>query len=138
MKRWRLLTVVGVATFALVGGIAWAGVPGRGSAIQTVERSASKKIVIRSNTQSVGSGVLSTFSVLCHKGERATGGGYRLFPGFQVAETLPLMTAQGSIPIFSGHSEPQDGDTPDGWKVIGALNRDTTAHDVTVYVVCEA
>jgi hypothetical protein len=163
MKRWKAIAVAAIGGLALGSGLAWATIPDSngvvhgcyknvGGALRVIDPGGGGSchagetafdwagvpdVVIRSNTQNVDPAEASTFSVLCHSGEHATGGGYRLFPGFQVAETLPLMTAQGSIPIFSGHPEPQDGDTPDGWKVIAALNRDTSPHDVTVWVVCE-
>ena len=116
--------------------------PGAGSTCrpgeQSLEWPGDEQVVIRSTTQTIQPGAAHTFSVLCNPGERATGGGYRLFPGFTTPELLPLMTAQGSVPIQNGAGEPDDGESPNGWKVIAALNRGDEAQDATVFVVCES
>jgi hypothetical protein len=105
---------------------------------QSLEWPGEQRVVIRSTTQTIQPGASHTFSALCHEGERATGGGYRVLAGFTTPELLPLMTAAGSVPIQSGSGEPEEGDVPDGWKVIGALNRDDEPQDATVFVVCES
>jgi hypothetical protein len=162
--RWRPFVLVAVVGLAVGAGLAWAAIPdssgvihacykqtggnlrvidpGAGGSCHAGEQSLSwpgaEHVVLRSTTHSIPHGTADTFSVLCHEGERATGGGYRLFPGFTTPELLPLMTAQGSVPIESGAGEPEDGDSPDGWKVIAALNRDDDPQDATVFVVCES
>lgn len=116
--------------------------PGAGGACKPSEQSlewiGEQTSVIRSTTQTIQPGASHTFSVLCNAGERATGGGYRVLSGFTTPELLPLMTAQGSVPIQGGAGEPVDGQLSNGWKVIGALNRDDEAQDATVFVVCES
>lgn len=162
--RWKALAVVAGATLALGAGLAWAVIPdsagvihgcfksstgnlrvidpGAGGTCNASEQAltwlGTESVVIRTETQTIEPSAAHTFSVLCEPGERATGGGYRLFPGFTTPELLPLMMAQGSVPIENGAGEPEEGDAPDGWKVIGALNRDDEPQDATVFVVCES
>ncbi|HEU0304550.1 MAG TPA: hypothetical protein VFR32_08215 [Gaiellaceae bacterium] len=162
--RWKSFALVALAGLAVGAGLTWAAIPDTNGVIQgcyktvggglrvidpsaggackageqSIEWPGEQKVVLRSTTQTIQPGAAHTFSVFCEEGERATGGGYRLFPGFTTPELLPLMTAQGSVPIENGAGEPDPGESPDGWKVIAALNRDDEAQDATVFVVCES
>ena len=80
---------------------------------QSLDWPGEQRVVIRTATQTIQPGAAHTFSALCHEGERATGGGYRVLAGFTTPELLPLMTAAGSVPIQSGSGEPEEGDVPD-------------------------
>jgi hypothetical protein len=90
-------------------------------------------VVIRTFTATLLPGGVSTFTALCHVGEVATGGGWRLegpTPG-----GAPWVTVQGTAPQSSS-PEPSAGETPIGWKVIGVVDHDTVSHDVTAFAVC--
>jgi hypothetical protein len=162
--RWKPFFLVGLMGLAVGAGLTWAAIPdtdgvihgcfkssngsvrvidpGAGGTCNASEQSfewpGEQRVVLRSTTQNIQPGASHTFSVFCNAGERATGGGYRVLNGFTTPELLPLMTAQGSVPIENGAGEPDDGESPDGWKVIGALNRDDEPQDATVFVVCES
>jgi hypothetical protein len=163
-SRWKAFVLVGLAGLAVGAGLGWATIPDSSGVIhacyktakgelrvidpgagdsckpgeQSLEWPGEEKVVLRSATQSIEPSSAHTFTAYCEPGERATGGGYRLFPGFTTPELLPLMTAQGSVPIQNGAGEPDDGESPNAWKVIAALNRDDEAHEATVFVVCES
>jgi hypothetical protein len=128
--------------FKTVGGDLRVVDPGAGGACkpseQSIEWPGDVRVVIRTETQTIQPAAAHTFTAYCQEGERATGGGYRIFPGFTTPELLPLMTAQGSVPVETGAGEPDEGESPDAWKVIAALNRDDEPHDATVFVVCES
>ena len=162
--RWKWFVLVALAGLAVGAGVTWAAIPDTNGVIhgcyktaggtlrvidvgagetckpseQSLEWPGEESVVLRSTTQTIQPGASHTFSVFCQAGERATGGGYRVLSGFTTPELLPLMTAQGSVPIENGAGEPEEGDSPDGWKVIGALNRDDEPQDATVFVVCES
>jgi hypothetical protein len=162
--RWKPFVLVALTGLVVGAGLAWATIPDSGGVIhgcfktssgnlrvvdpgaggacnaseQSLEWPGQETVVLRSETQTIQPGASHTFSVFCNAGERATGGGYRVLSGFTTPELLPLMTAQGSVPIENGAGEPVDGQSPDGWKVIGALNRDDEPQDATVFVVCES
>lgn len=162
--RWKPFALVALVSLVVGAGLTWAAIPDTNGLIhgcyktvngglrvidpaaggacnageQAIEWPGEETVVIRSTTQTIQPGASHTFSVLCNAGERATGGGYRVLSGFTTPELLPLMTAQGSVPIQGGAGEPVDGQSPNGWKVIGALNRDDEPQDATVFVVCES
>src|SRR5262245_44143536 len=125
---WRVLAVVALTGLAIGVGVAWAAIPDPAGVIhgcfkssngnlrvidpgaggtcnaseQSVEWPGEERVVLRSTTQTIQPGASHTFSVFCSPGERATGGGYRVLNGFTTPELLPLMTAQGSVPIENG------------------------------------
>jgi hypothetical protein len=95
--------------------------------------SGATNVVIRTFTQTLVPGGTATFTALCHAGEVATGGGWRLVG--PVPAGAPWVTVQGTAPQSSA-PEPSAGETPIGWKIIGAVDQDTVAHDVTAFAVC--
>jgi hypothetical protein len=90
-------------------------------------------VVIRTETETIASGETATFTAFCSSGEVATGGGWRLVGG--VPTGAPPVTVLGSVPQSSS-PEPSAGETPIGWKVIGAVSQDGASHNVTVFAVC--
>jgi hypothetical protein len=89
-------------------------------------------VVVRTFTQTIVSDGTATFTALCHSGEVATGGGYRLHDGARIPP-WPVQISESEP--NSGPLDPVDGDTTNGWRVV-ANNADTASHDVTAYAVC--
>ncbi len=157
MRRWKTLLGVAAASLAVGAGIAWATIPGANGVIHTCFKANSWRVidaaaetckpsetalaidpgsvraVIRAETQTIHPGEEHTFTALCDPGEVATGGGWRLVGPLPVGP--PPVTVDGDVPQ-SASPEPSAGETPIGWKVIGAVNQDATDHDVTVFAVC--
>jgi hypothetical protein len=92
-------------------------------------------VAIRTHTQTVTAGGSFTFTALCEPGEKATGGGWRM--DGPVPSGAPPVTVLGTVPQSSS-PEPAAGETPIGWKVIGASSQDGSDHDVTAFAVCAA
>jgi hypothetical protein len=155
MRRWQ--AIVGVAVVGLVvgAGIAWAAIPDSNGVIHTCLKNNNWRVidapaescasgetplninpgavhaVIRTETHTIHPGEGHTFTAHCHAGEVATGGGWRLVGPVGA----PDITTQGDVPQSSS-PEPSAGEIPTGWKVIGAVNVDSSDHDVTVFAVC--
>jgi hypothetical protein len=157
MRRWTVFAAISLVAAALGAGIAWASIPDANGVIHTCYKNGkwrvidapgescvpsesalsidpgSVRAVIRTETQTIHPGAEHTFTAHCSPGEVATGGGWRLVGPIPVG---PLwITVQGEVPQSSS-SEPSAGEVPIGWKVIGAVNQDTSDHDVTVFAVC--
>jgi len=157
MGRWK--AIVGVAVLGLVvgAGIAWATIPDANGVLHTCYKNNNWRVinappetcspsetaldvnpgavhaVIRTETHTIAPGASHTFTAHCSPGEVATGGGWRLVGPTPVG---PLwITTQGDVPQSSS-PEPSAGEVPIGWKVIGAVNQDSSDHDVTVFAVC--
>lgn len=94
--------------------------------------SGATNVVVRTDTETLVSNETATFTALCHAGEVATGGGFRVHGG----ASIPPLPVQISLSEpNSGPADPTDGDTPNGWRVV-ANNTDSVSHDVTAYAVC--
>jgi hypothetical protein len=157
MRRWKAFAGVAVLGLVLGVGIAWATIPDTNGVIHTCYKSNSWRVidaasatcnpsetalaidpgkvraVIRTETHTIHPGDEHTFTAHCSAGEVATGGGWRLVGPIPVGPTW--ITVQGDVPQSSS-PEPSAGEVPIGWKVIGAVNQDTSDHDVTVFAVC--
>jgi hypothetical protein len=157
MGKAKLVALAAVAAALVVGGVAWATIPDSSGVVHTCFKSGSWRVidtsaesckpgetplaidpgavhaVIRTETQTIAPDSSHTFTAHCNAGEVATGGGWRLVGSLPGGD--PVITTLGAIPTSSS-TEPSAGETPIGWKVLGAVNHDTVDHDVTVFAVC--
>jgi hypothetical protein len=92
-------------------------------------------VTIRTFTATLPAAGSSTFTALCNPGEVATGGGWRM--DGPVPSGPPPVTVLGTVPQSSA-PEPSAGETPIGWKVVGAASQDGAPHDVTAFATCAA
>jgi hypothetical protein len=155
MRRWKAFAGVAVLGLVVGGGIAWATIPDSSGVIHTCYKNNGWRVidspgtscnssetpfdfnpgavraVIRTFTETLSPGEVHTFTASCNPGEVATGGGWRLVGPNPVGP----VTIDGSVPQSSS-PEPSAGETPRGWKVVGANNTDSVDHDVTAFAVC--
>lgn len=157
MKRWHVLVAVCALGLVLGAGITWAAIPDSNGVIHTCYKNNAWRVidsaletcrttetaldfnpgavrpVVRATTWTITPGEIATRPSFCHAGEVATGGSWRVVGP---TGSNPDVTSSGDAPTTTITPEPLDGQTPTGWKVVGASNHDVVDHEITVYAIC--